>query len=163
MLELQFLTLVKKSDGFSIALFMCCRNLDLREAILPTNQSKEMIMYIHAIAHNHSEAFAITEAQGSGGGRGWGIWKKVRLIRFDLSAAQEVANELNKIGHRCERSFEVLDAYEVDVRNDGPASGYGKALAELEHKLDQQAGVGGTRVRGASPSDLKALSDKAKH
>ena len=74
-------------------------------------------MYIHAITHNNKQAFAITEAQGTGGARAWGIWRKLRLIRFDVAAAEKVADELSKTGHRWEKSFEVLEDIEVDVEN----------------------------------------------
>jgi hypothetical protein len=114
-------------------------------------------MYIHAITHNNKQAFAITEAQGTGGARAWGIWRKLRLIRFDVAAAEKVADELSKTGHRWEKSFDVLEDIEVDVRNAGPASGYGKAFAELERQLEAHAGEGAMEVEGDSLSHLKAL------
>ena len=114
-------------------------------------------MYIHAITHNNKQAFANTEAQGTGGARAWGIWRKLRLIRFDVAAAEKVADELSKTGHRWEKSFEVLEDIEVDVRNAGPASGFGKAFAEIKRQLEAQAGEGATEVEGDSISHLKAL------
>ena len=43
--------------------------------------------------------------------------------------------ELNKNGHRHEKSFEVIERWRVDARNQGPRSRFGETLAALREEV----------------------------
>lgn len=105
-------------------------------------------MNIHAIAHNNIHAFAITESAVASAAPRWGCWKRLLLVRFDLTTSEQVAKELNKGGHCCQMAFYVLRSFEQDERNTGPKSGYGKALDALHRTLIDEAGATVKQVEG---------------
>ncbi len=119
-------------------------------------------MHIHAIAHNNIHAFVITESAAASGARRWGRWRRLRLIRFDLTTADQVAKELDRSGHRCQKTFDVLDAFEEDKRNTGPKSGFGKALDALDRALQEDAGATVKRIAGDHLTALAYASRQAK-
>lgn len=119
-------------------------------------------MHIHAIAHNNIHAFAITESAAASGARRWGRWKKLRLIRFDLTTAAQVAKELDRSGHRFQKTFEVLDTFEEDKRSTGPESGFGKALEALDQALQEEAGATVKRIAGDHLNALTYAARQAK-
>ena len=86
-------------------------------------------MKIHHLASDGTRAVAVTQSASSGGKYGHPV--KLSAIRFDVKDAETVLNELNKSGHRHEKSFEVLERWDVDARNQGPNSKFGRTLAAL--------------------------------
>ena len=86
-------------------------------------------MKIHHLVSDGTQAVAITQSASSGGGYAHPV--KLSAIRFDVNDAEAVFQELNKSGHRHEKSFEVIERWDVDARNQGPNSKFGRTLAAL--------------------------------
>ncbi|HHA2593361.1 hypothetical protein ACT6SE_05365 [Stenotrophomonas sp. LC732] len=90
-------------------------------------------MKIHTLATDGSQVIAITQAASSGGKYGHPVM--LSAIRFDLTSFDQVMEELNKNGHRHEKSFEVIERWRVDARNQGPRSRFGETLAALREEV----------------------------
>ncbi len=86
-------------------------------------------MKIHHLVSDGTQAVAITQSASSGGGYAHPV--KLSAIRFDVKDAEAVLSELNKSGHRLEKSFEVIERWDADARNQGPNSKFGRILAAL--------------------------------
>lgn len=87
-------------------------------------------MKIHHLVSDGNQAVAITEAASSGGGH-YMHPVKLSAIRFDVKDAEAALGELNRSGHRHEKAFEVIERWDVDARNQGPKSKFGRTLAAL--------------------------------
>jgi len=90
-------------------------------------------MYIHTLATDGTQVIAITEAASSGGQFGHPVM--LSAIRFDLASFDQAIEELNAKGHRYAKSFEVIERWRVDARNQGPRSRFGKTLAALRDEV----------------------------
>lgn len=121
-------------------------------------------MKFHHLASDGSQAVAITEAASSGGRYGRPVM--LSTIRFDVKNAEAVLQELNKSGHRYEKSFEVIERYPVDAQSQGPRSKFGRTLSamineagdNLEGPVTYEAKDLGESTLGA----LKALTKQTK-
>ena len=86
-------------------------------------------MKIHHLVSDGTQAVAITQSASSGGGYAHPV--KLSTIRFNVKDAESVHDELTKSGHRHEKSFEVIERWDADARNQGPNSKFGRTLAAL--------------------------------
>ncbi|MCE4343791.1 hypothetical protein ABQZ99_013790 [Xanthomonas hortorum pv. vitians] len=91
-------------------------------------------MHIHTLATDGTQVIAITQAASSGGGE-YGHPVMLSAIRFDLALFDQAIEELSKKGHRHAKSFEVIERWKVDSRNQGPRSRFGKTLAALRDEV----------------------------
>ena len=98
-------------------------------------------MKIHHLVSDGIQAVAITQSASSGGGYAHPV--KLSAIRFDLNDAEAVFQELNKSGHRHEKSFEVIERWDVYARNQGPNSKFGRTLAALRDEAPDHLKGGG--------------------
>lgn len=122
-------------------------------------------MKFHHLVSDGTQAVAITQSASSGGGYAHPV--KLSAIRFDVKDAETVLNELNKSGHRYEKSFEVIERWDVDARNQGPNSKFGRTLSalvdeapdHLKGAVNYEAKDMGEGTLGA----LKAMTKQAKH
>ncbi|MFB3154776.1 hypothetical protein [Stenotrophomonas maltophilia] len=89
--------------------------------------TKEIDMKIHHLVSDGNQAVAITQSASSGGGYAHPV--KLSAIRFNVQDAEAALGELNKSGHRHEKAFEVIERWDVDARNQGPKSKFGRTLA----------------------------------
>ncbi len=90
---------------------------------------KEINMKIHHLISDGNQAVAITQSASSGGGYAHPV--KLSAIRFNVQDAEAALGELNRSGHRHEKAFEVIERWDVDARNQGPKSKFGRTLAAL--------------------------------
>ena len=81
-------------------------------------------MKIHHLVSDGNQAVAITQSASSGGGYAHPV--KLSAIRFNVKDAEAVLQELNKSGHRHEKTFEVIERWDADARNQGPKSKFGQ-------------------------------------
>src|SRR2546427_2284830 len=93
-----------------------------RQSRLP-GTIKEIEIKIHHLVSDGNQAVAITQSASSGGGYAHPV--KLSAIRFNVKDAEAVLQELNKSGHRHEKTFEVIERWDADARNQGPKSKFG--------------------------------------
>ena len=118
-------------------------------------------MKIHHLVSDGIQAVAITQSASSGGGYAHPV--KLSAIRFDLNDAEAVFQELNKSGHRHEKSFEVIERWDVDARNQGPNSKFGRTLAALRDEApDHLKGAVTYEAKDMGEGTLGALKAMAK-
>ena len=118
-------------------------------------------MKIHHLASDGIQAVAITQSASSGGGYAHPV--KLSTIRFDVNDAEAVFQELNKSGHRHEKSFEVIERWDVDARNQGPNSKFGRTLAALRDEApDHLKGAVIYEAKDMSQETMGALKARSK-
>ncbi len=118
-------------------------------------------MKIHHHVSDGTQAVAITQSASSGGGYAHPV--KLSAIRFDVKDAETVLNELNKSGHRHEKSFEVLERWDVDARNQGPNSKFGRTLTALvDEARDHLKGAVTLQAEGMEEGTMAALKAMTK-
>jgi len=83
-------------------------------------------MKIHAEIKTPAASYLISESHGSGGGRKYGAFVMLRIVRVAAGADYQSVRS---------RGVEVLEGYEVDSRNTGARSGYGHTLNALIARL----------------------------
>lgn len=119
-------------------------------------------MKIHHIVSDGNQAVAITEAASSGGGH-YMHPVKLSAIRFNVKDAEAALGELNRSGHRHEKSFEVIERWGVDARNQGPKSKFGRTLAALvDEARDHLEGQVIYEAKGMEEGTVRALNAAAK-
>ena len=122
---------------------------------------KEIDMKIHHLVSDGIQAVAITQSASSGGGYAHPV--KLSTIRFDVNDAEAVFQELNKSGHRHEKSFEVIERWDVDARNQGPNSKFGRTLAALvDEARDHLKGSVIYEAKDMSQETMGALKARSK-
>lgn len=118
-------------------------------------------MKIHHLVSDGNQAVAITQSASSGGGYAHPV--KLSAIRFDVKDAETVLTELNKSGHRHEKSFEVIERWDADARNQGPNSKFGRTLAALvDEAPDHLKGAVTYEARDMGEGTLGALKAMTK-
>lgn len=124
---------------------------------------KEIDMKIHHIVSDGSQVVAVTEAASSGGGH-YVHPVKLSAIRFDVKDAEAVLGELNRSGHRREKTFEVIERWDADARNQGPKSKFGRTLAALvDEARDHLEGQAIYEAKSMEEGAMLALKAAAKH
>lgn len=122
---------------------------------------KENGMKIHHIVSDGNQAVAITQSASSGGGYAHPV--KLSAIRFDVKDAEAVLQELNKSGHRHEKTFEVIERWDADARNQGPKSKFGRTLAALVDEAgDHLEGQVIYEAKGMEEGTVRAINAAAK-
>ncbi|WP_414617004.1 hypothetical protein, partial [Stenotrophomonas muris] len=122
---------------------------------------KEIDMKIHHIVSDGNQAVAITQSASSGGGYAHPV--KLSAIRFDVKDAEAALGELNKSGHRHEKAFEVIERWDVDARNQGPKSKFGRTLAALVDEAgDHLEGQVIYEAKGMEEGTVRAINAAAK-
>lgn len=118
-------------------------------------------MKIHHLASDGKQAVAITQSASSGGGYGHPV--KLSAIRFNVKDAEAVFQELSKTGHRHEKTFEVIERWDVDARNQGQNSKFGRTLAALvDEAPDHLKGAVTYEAKDMGEGTLGALKAMAK-
>jgi hypothetical protein len=113
-------------------------------------------MKFHHLASDGNQAVAITEAASSGGRYGHPVI--LSSIRFDVKNAEAVLQDLSRSGHRHEKSFEVIERWDADARNQGPNSKFGRTLAALvDEAPDHLKGVVTYEAKDMGESTMAAL------
>lgn len=94
-------------------------------------------MKIHAEIKTPAASYLVSESHGSGGGRKFGNFVMLRIVRVAADAE-----------YRSVRSngVEVLEGYEVDSRNTGARSAYGRTLNGLIARLPKAIRSDDTRL-----------------
>jgi len=128
----------------------------------PPKTIKEINMKIHHLVSDGNQAVAITEAASSGGGH-YMHPVKLSAIRFDVKDAETAVGELNRSGHRYEKAFEVIERWDVDARNQGPKSKFGRTLAALlDEARDHLKGEATYEAKDMGEGTMRALNAMAK-
>ena len=84
------------------------------------------------IASGH---IAIVQCAGTSGGRKWGQWVNLRLVKFSAEAWQKMENnEIRRLVGA--KGIDVIDTDEVDAKNQGPKSRFSAALEAQSKALD---------------------------
>ncbi|WP_337055096.1 hypothetical protein [Pseudoxanthomonas sp. USHLN014] len=123
---------------------------------------KENGMKIHHIVSDGNQAVAITQSASSGGGYAHPV--KLSAIRFNVKDAEAVLQELSKSGHRHEKTFEVIERWDADARNQGPKSKFGRTLAALVDEAgDHLEGQVIYEAKSMEEGAMRALNAAAKH
>ncbi len=118
-------------------------------------------MKIHHLVSDGTQAVAITQSASSGGGYAHPV--KLSTIRFNVKDAEAVFQELNKSGHRQEKSFEVIERWDADARNQGPNSKFGRTLAALvDEAPDHLKGAVIYEAKDMSQETMGALKARSK-
>ncbi len=118
-------------------------------------------MKIHHLVSDGNQAVAITQSASSGGGYAHPV--KLSAIRFNVKDAEAVLQELNKSGHRSEKSFEVIERWDADARNQGPKSKFGRTLAALVDEAgDHLEGQVIYEAKGMEEGTVRAINAAAK-
>lgn len=131
-----------------------------RQSRLPKT-IKEIDMKIHHLVSDGNQAVAITQSASSGGGYAHPV--KLSAIRFNVKDAEAVLQELSKSGHRHEKTFEVIERWDADARNQGPKSKFGRTLAALvDEARDHLEAQVIYEAKGMEEGTVRAINAAAK-
>lgn len=86
---------------------------------------------VHQAISDDKHTYAVVETASSGGGRAWGIFVNLNTVKIE----NKHIDQLEAYRLKGNPLVEVLSSKEVDARNQGPRSGYGRALKDMLEKL----------------------------
>lgn len=92
---------------------------------------------VHQAISDNKHTYAIIETASSSAGREWGIFVNLNTVKVE----NQHIDQLEAYRLKGNPLVEVLSSKEVDARNQGPRSGYGRALKDMLEQLpDRVAG-----------------------
>lgn len=92
---------------------------------------------VHQAISDNKHTYAIIETASSSAGREWGIFVNLNTVKVE----NQHIDQLEAYRLKGNPLVEVLSSKEVDARNQGPRSRYGKALKDMLEQLpDRVAG-----------------------